>query len=232
MVWFSIILKIVLPALLVLLNLHQFLYNKKPKYYFWFVKTFKKWRDTKWQINANYSISEVDESFDVIENAIRNTFGDFDRVVNLKNKKQYIFNDFSLLVQSIDFELENRPKIELKFLPINVTYRVAKEKLFDLRSFFTEVDEKINCHDKNFHMNINFNNSNNPFFGLMIQRLGKENLTYFECLFDVNTLKKTHSQNVNTKKKNNIRVFKDQITINEKSFATIEAIALDILLMR
>lgn len=231
-IWITTIFKIGLPVFLAVLNLHQFLYNKNPRYYFFIIKRLKKWRDTKWKINANYSIKSIDEGYKTIENSIKNVFGEFDRIVNLKNKKQYVFGDFSLLVQDNDVLFENSPRIELQFLPINVTYKVAQEKLSELRTFFTDIDDNINSLEKNYHMDVIFNNSNNPFFGLMIQRLGKENLTYFECLFDLNIFKKSHETIIKTKTKNNVRVYKEQITINEKSFATIEVIALDILLMR
>lgn len=232
MILITLLLKVILPVLLILLNLHQYLYNKNPKYYFFFMRRFKKWRDTKWKVHANYQIHEDIQFFKVLEEAILSVFPNRERVVNLKNKKQYNFGDFSLLVLfDLDSSNSEIKKVELNFNPMNVTYKSAQDRLSELRKIFLNIERNIHPLDQNYSMDIHFTNSINPFYGLMIQRLGKEHVDYFECTFDLEVLKRKHGKIGNTTKRNKLRIFKEKITINEKSYDIIEDVSKDILLM-
>ncbi|MEI4799922.1 hypothetical protein WAZ07_01045 [Bacillus sp. FJAT-51639] len=232
MMYLGLFMKIGLPTILALLNLHQWLYNKKPKYYFWFKRIFSKWRDTKWSIHANYKIPKDLEVYRFFEESVDEIFSKKDRVVNLPNKKQYNFGDFSLLVlYNLDFSNTDLVTVDINLNPVNVTYTNADEKLSELRRLFITFERKINCSNPSYNMDIHFAKKTNPFYGLMIQRLGPENVDYFECKFNLSTLRGKETDQIIRNNKN-LRVFKEKITINENSFDIIEEIAKDILLMR
>lgn len=232
MIWLTVFFKVIFPVLLVLLNFHQYLYNKNPKYYFFFMRRFKKWRDTKWKIHANYKVHQDIQFFNILEESILSVFPNRERVVNLKNKKQYNFGDFSLLVlYDADSTSSEIKKIDLNFNPVNVTYKTAQDRLSELRKVFLNIERKVNPIDQNYSMDIHFTNTINPFYGLMIQRLGKEHVDYFECTFDLEILKRKQGKTGNSTRRNNLRIFKEKITINEKSYDIIEDVSKDILLM-
>lgn len=70
----------------------------------------------------------------------------------------------------------------------------------------------------------------NPFYGLMIQRLGEEHVEHFECVFPLSLLlKKDTGEHSN--EKYTLRVFKEYISINETDFNAVEDIAKKCLLM-
>ncbi|AQU79697.1 hypothetical protein [Planococcus faecalis] len=226
------ILKWGIPSILVVLNLHQYLYNKYPKYYFFLVKKFKKWRDTKWKVHANFTISKETDFYKALEKSIDEVFKEKHKTINLSNKKQYTFGDFTLLaIYDLDVSRNNNVKVDLNFLPMNVTYKTARLRLADLRLLFNELEKQLEYIEKNYNLDINFTNNFNPFFGLMIQRLGQSNIEHFECVFDLNTLKNNHNNNALSRNKNKLRIFKNKITLNERSFDIIEEVSKDILMI-
>jgi len=230
---FLSVLKIGIPLILALLNVHQFLYSRNPKYYYFYMKVFKKWRDTTWSIHSNYTVSKDLNFFKAFEQSIDELFETKNKVVNLPNKKQYNFGNFSLLVlYDLDVSNSDKVNIDINFNPLNVTYKNATARLSELRKLFLSLERKINASKTHYNMDIQFTGVTNPFYGLMIQRLGEEHVNHFECTFNLSTLitKENGASNLSTN--NKLRVYKQKITINESSFDVIEDVAKNILLMR
>jgi hypothetical protein len=158
--------------------------------------------------------------------------GKVQRTFNLKNKKLYEFGDFAVTVQyDADVSQDEFVNVEMIFNNLNVTVNTARLKLKELRRLFHEIERSIPSQNKWYAMNIKFNSLKNPFFGLMIQRLGEEHISHFECVFPLAILSSKQLDNPDTIS-SNLRVFKDYITINEKSFDTIEEAAGVCLLLR
>lgn len=221
-----------LPWLIGLIGFHSWLYVKSPRYYFFIMKRLSKRKDTNWEITVSFSIKRDAEFFKELERVIRDTFGSYNRRFNLKNKKHYNFGNFSCTVfHDIDFVQEDVVSVEFLFDPLNVTLINAKERLKELRLLFNELEKALPIEHKHYNTNIKFTSMKNPFYGLMIQRLGEEHINYFECEFPLSLLLKKHDvQNEDTK--NNIRVFKDKITITETRFDIMEEAIIESLLLR
>ncbi|MDN4142510.1 hypothetical protein SRCM101294_02960 [Bacillus amyloliquefaciens] len=223
-----------LPWVLSIGALHQFLYNKFPKYYFFFVKRFKKWRDTKWKLTVSFSVHKDIDFFSSLEEVINEIYKQKQRVFNLKNKKQYEFADYTLTVQyDLDFSEGEFVNVELLFGNITATKSTAVEKLRNLRRFFNTLNSRIDLRDENYSMRIYFITMKNPFYGLMIQRLGSEHIEYFQCVFSINQLtqkafnKRVEQQEVDQE----LTVYKDYIAINHHNYDTIEDVTRKCLLL-
>ncbi|MFP3809546.1 hypothetical protein [Bacillus sp. SIMBA_005] len=231
------ILKIIfsaIPWLLSVTALFQFLYNKYPKFYFFFVKRFKKWRDTKWKLTVSVSVQRDLDFFRILEEVINDVFGKRQRVFNLKNKKQYEFSDYTLTVQyNLDCSNEEYVTVELLFGTITATKSTAIDKLKNLRKLFNKLNSRIDFRDESYSMNIYFITMKNPFYGLMIQRLGPEHIQYFQCNFSIDQLErkmfKKRTQQTETNQE--LTVFKDYISINHHNYDTIEDITKKCLLL-
>ncbi|WP_231111519.1 hypothetical protein [Heyndrickxia coagulans] len=215
----------IIPWLLSVTTLHQFLYYKYPKYYFFIAKRFKKWRDTKWKITVSYRVDKDSDFFRALEKSIDNNFKKKSKVFNLKNKKQYEFSDFILTVQ-YDLDVSNTEEVivELLFGNITATLSNSKEKLTRLRRLFTSIEREIRITHKSYNMKIFFTSIKNPFYGLMIQRLGEEHVDYFECQFPITSLTKKEFKE-REEFDLNLTVYKDYISINNDTFDIIEEIA-------
>lgn len=216
----------IIPWILSITSLHQFLYNKYPKYYFFIVKHFKKWRDTKWKLSASYRIKKSYDFFNQLESSIDNVYKNKTRIFNLKNKKQYDFSDYNLTVQyDLDVSQTEYVTVELLFGNITATHNTSKKKLETLRKFFYDIEKNIEVIDTNYNLNIFFTGVKNPFYGLMIQRLGEKNVQYFECRFPITELTKENEFGSEDNSEMYLTVYKDLISINNSSFDTIEEIA-------
>ncbi|UOY92910.1 hypothetical protein MUG87_01830 [Ectobacillus sp. JY-23] len=220
-----------LPWVLGLVGLHQYLYTKFPKYYFFIAKKFSKWRDTNWNITCMYTVKKDVEFFKDFEGVIKEEFNEINRPFNLKNKKLYGFGDFSVQVQyDLDFSQTDYVSVELIFANVNVTMDTANYKLRVLRTFFNRLEREIAFDKVTYNMNVKFTKMNNPFYGLMIQRLGEEHVNHFECVFPLSVLTR-RDMNDPEAAKYQLRVFKEYISINEKNFDKIETIAKKVLLL-
>ncbi|EJQ96058.1 hypothetical protein IGW_01245 [Bacillus cereus ISP3191] len=220
-----------LPWLVGIVGLHQYLYTKFPKYYFFIAGKFSKWRDTSWDVTCIYTVKKDVDFFGGFDKVIRNEFNGVDRPFNLKNKKLYEFEQFSVTVQyDLNCSQTDNVQVELIFRNINVTRETANNKLEKLRTLFNSLEREIRFEKTMYNMNIKFIKIKNPFYGLMIQRLGEEHVEHFECVFPISVLarKDMNDPEVANYK---LRVFKEFISINEKNFDKIEIVAKKCLLL-
>lgn len=227
---FISLIKNAVPWLGTIFGVHQWLYNKSPKYYFIIKKVLQRWKDTKWDINAVYTVQKNDDIFKKIEKVIKNIFPSYNKTFNLKNKKQYEFGNYVMIVQyDIDCSQTNEAKLEFIIKNMNVTYKNSKRRLEELRILFNELEKEILPSNKEYCMDIYFTDLSNPFYGLMIQRLGEEKIRDFECVFPIEILEINQSR----EEDDNcfLRVFKNKITLNEENYFIIEKIAKKCLLV-
>ncbi|UUZ95965.1 hypothetical protein LJK87_17270 [Paenibacillus sp. P25] len=227
------ILKYVIMYAPAVLGFHTWLYAKNPKYYFLVVRIFSKWRDTNWSVSVDYVLKEKGEVYQKIEGVLKRRYKSdrYKRTVNMSNKKLYECGIFSLLVQD-DFDTGefSSKKFFVSISQLNVTFNSAEEKLRELRELFNELERDIRPESSGYNLDIYFKKVRNPFFGLMVQRLGKENIAHFECFFPVSAI--VSKNNENDKNKHFLRVYKEKICINESSFDTLEETAKRALLFR
>jgi hypothetical protein len=133
----------------------------------------------------------------------------------------------------LDFSEGEFVNVELLFGNITATKSTAVEKLRNLRRFFNTLNSRIDLRDENYSMRIYFITMKNPFYGLMIQRLGSEHIEYFQCVFSINQLtqkafnKRVEQQEVDQE----LTVFKDYIAINHHNYDTIEDVTRKCLLL-
>lgn len=220
--------KIILPWCLALFGIHQFLYSKYPKYYFFVAKRFSKWRDTTWKLNVSYDINKSEDFFSEFEKIVKEIYDSKPRKkFNLKNKKQYEFDDFTLTIQyDLNMSQTEKVTVELDFNTMNITLVNAKNKLKKLRVFFNELEKELPLMNPSYNIDIFFKTVKNPFYGLMIQRLGDEHIEFFQCDFPISTLlKKEKLKDSFDLKDFKLTVFKDKITINESNFHSLEEVA-------
>jgi hypothetical protein len=221
----------IIPWVLSLTALHQFLYYKYPQYYFFFAKRISKWRDTKWKLTLQFQLNREVDFFRVFEQVLSELYPNKRRLFNLRNKKQYEFGDFSLTVQyDLDVSKGETVSVDLFFGNMTVTLNTAKDKLQELRRLFNKLGQKIPIQDPNFNLKIFFTKVKNPFYGLMIQRLGEEHVKYFECQFPISVLSRKEF-NQRDEKDLELVVYKDYISINNSEFDLIEEIANKCLLL-
>ena len=177
-----------------------------------------------------YSVENNADFWNVLDDIISERFGNYRKSFNLHNKRQYEFKYYSLIVQ---YNLENSDsefvKIELLFSNMNVTYKNALERLSELRKFFIALERKLMLDNNNIQYNFDivFSDFANPFYGVLIQRLGPEHIEYFECVLNPDILSDRRVINTNRK----ISVFKDKINICDSNFDNIEEIAKKCLLL-
>ncbi|GAB4075045.1 hypothetical protein GCM10028778_25480 [Barrientosiimonas marina] len=222
----------ILPWILSIAGLHQILYTKSPKYYFTIMKFLSKRKDTKWETTVSFRISQSDDFFGVFQYILNQRFNGFQRKFNLRNKKHYSFGNFACTVlYNIEFEETDQISVELLFDPLNVTLKNSEERLKELRHLFTDLEKGLQVYNKSYNMNIEFTSMNNPFYGLMIQRLGPEHIDYFECVFPISMMMKKQ-RNKDTQNNYKLRIFKDKITVTESNYDILEEIVLDSLLLR
>lgn len=224
----------IIPIVLSIGSLHIYFYSRSPKYYFKIAKLFSKWRDTNWKVTVMFKISKQVEFFKIFEGVLQERYGKgkYRKTFNLKNKKLYEFSNFTLTIQS-DLDVSDEDDIistELLFSNVNVTYKNAEKMLKELRMLFHEIEKRVTIIDKNYNLNVKFNSMRNPFFGLMIQRLGEEHVDYFECVFPLSLLLNKDTDDY-SKENYTLRVYKEYITINEADFDSVEDIAKKCLLM-
>lgn len=216
---------IVIPWLLSLTALHQFLYYKYPRYYFFFVKRWSKWRDTKWRLSLQFQLNREVDFFREFEQVLSDLYPNKRRLFNLKNKKQYEFGEFVLTVQyDLDVSQGETVSVDLLFNTITVTLNTAKDKLKELRKLFNKLGQRIPMQDPNFNLKIYFIKVKNPFYGLMIQRLGEEHVKYFECQFPISIFSKK-AFNKRDEQDLELVVYKDYVSINNSEFDIIEEVA-------
>jgi hypothetical protein len=220
-----------LPWLLSLGGLHIYLYNKYPKYYFIIARLFSKWRDTNWKLSASFIVEKDKDFFLELESILRDIYGNAQKKFNLKNKKQYEFGVFNLTVlYDMDISQSEHVTVDFEFATINVTLNTAKQKLKELRILFNRIEREMNIIDKSYSLNIFFNSIKNPFYGLMIQRLGEEHVSYFQCEFPISILSRKELADAD-QKDYMLTVFKNQITINEKEYDILEEISIKCLIL-
>lgn len=221
-----------LPWIIGLVGLHQWLYSKSAKYYFTILKLTSKRKDTEWKMTASFYVNKDIDFFTPLQKHLKE-YGNYDRKFNLKNKKHYNFGRFSCTVMyDIDFEQNTSVRVDMLFDSLNVTLKNAKERLRELRQLFNNLEKELNLTDQNYNVNIEFTSMRNPFFGLMIQRLGEEHLEYFEASFPVALLLKKHNTAHSQLNNSSLRIFKNKITINESNFDMLEEVVIDSLLLR
>lgn len=227
------VLALAIPIVLSIGGIHLFFYSRSPKYYFKVAKLFSKWRDTNWKVSAILTIKKQSNFFMVFESILQDRYGkgNYRKPFNLKNKKLYEFSNFAVTIQSdLDLSQTDDIQIELLFNNVNVTYKNAEEMLKELRILFHEIETNITVSEKNYNLNVKFNSMKNPFYGLMIQRLGEENVHSFECVFPLSLLL-NKDKDERSNENYTLRVFKDYICINESDFNAVEDIAKKCLLM-
>lgn len=220
----------VLPWCGTLWGAHQKLYSSSIRYFFFIKKIINRIKDTNWKLTAMYSVENNADFWNVLDDIISERFGNYRKSFNLHNKRQYEFKYYSLIVQ---YNLENSDsefvKIELLFSNMNVTYKNALERLSELRKFFIALERKLMLDNNNIQYNFDivFSDFANPFYGVLIQRLGPEHIEYFECVLNPDVLSDRRVINTNRK----ISVFKDKINICDSNFDNIEEIAKKCLLL-
>lgn len=227
----SLVFKII-PWVFSLGGLHVYLYNKYPKYYFFIVKHFSKWRDTKWTLTVQYKVRSDFPYFEHVNEVFKKMNLKREVVFNLKNKKQYNFQDFTVTLQhNLMNDTTEYIPVEIIFNPINTTLYSAEKKLLNLRKFFHQLEKELPYESPSFHMRIEFTTMKNPFFSLLIQRLGEENIRSFRCEFPLSIFL---NKGINSNEKTNysIVVYKDNLSINEENFDDLEEITKKCLLLR
>jgi hypothetical protein len=223
-----------IPLLLSIGGIHYFFYSRSPKYYFKVSKLTSKWKDTNWTVVAGFKVQKDFDFYKQLEAVLSELYGrgKVQRTFNLRNKKLYEFSDFAVTVQyDANVSQDEFVDVDIIFNNMNVTVNTARLKLKELRILFHEIERAITTQSKWYNMNIKFNSLKNPFFGLMIQRLGEEHISYFECVFPLAILSNKQLDDPEISA-SHLRVFKEYITINEKSFDTLEEIASKCLLLR
>lgn len=227
------VIKYVLMVGPALLGFHTWLYSKYPKYYFFIIRLFSKWRDTNWSVNADYNLNVIGDAYNVIESVLKRRYKSdtYKKSVNMTNKKLYECGTFNLLVYDdfSDGEI-SRNKIFFRISQLNVTYKSAEDKLRDLRELFNELEREIRPRSIGYNLDVHFKNSLNPFFGLMVQRLGKQNIAKFECFFPISAI--VPKKNGNDSDQHFLRVYKEKLCINESSFDIVEETAKRALLFK
>lgn len=226
------ILKYVLMYAPALLGFHTWLYAKSPKYYFHIVKLTTN-RNTTWSINCEFKLESIEEMYRKIEDVFKRKYKNdrYHRPVNMKNKKLYECGVYNILIQD-DFDTGefSSQKIFFRISPLTVTLDAAEEKLQELRELFNDLERELKPQQTIYNLDIYYQNGNNPFFGLMIQRLGKKNVSHFECFFPIESIiPKKYGKDRN---QHFLRVYKDKLTINETSFDILEETAKRALLFK
>lgn len=214
-------------------GLHNHLYAKNPRYYFWVLKCISRWKDTNWKLSVSYVVDRQVNFYGILEEVILHCYGasGYKKGFNLKNKKLYEFGDVAAIVQyDLDVSQSEKVNVEIVFNNINVTYVGAQDMLKNLRKFFNALEKKISFFSKAYNLNIKFSSINNPFYGLLIQRLGAEHIEYFQCSFSLSVLGKKQLDDT-VGKDYKINVFKEYISINQNEFDDVEEIAKKCLLL-
>ncbi|NJP37199.1 hypothetical protein [Alkalicoccus luteus] len=220
-----------LPWLIALSGLHIWAYSKSPKYYFFVLKKLSARKDTKWIVTTTMFIDKEDDFFEIFESNIGN-IGKIQRNFNLANKKQYEFGNFSCIIL-YDIENTNNDIVEvnINFNQMNVTLKNARERLKELRILFNELEKSLQIKRKIYNVDIEFTSMKNPFYGLMIQRVGEEHLTFFQCQFPISQFLK--KQDVDSSDdESQITVFREKISVNNNNIDKIESAVSDALLLR
>lgn len=214
-------------------GLHTWLYAKYPRYYFFFIRMLSKWRDTTWSINTDYKITEIDDTYQKIEAVLKRRYQNdrYKRTVNMKNKKLYECGIFNILVQD-DFDTGeiSSQKVFIRIAQLNVTLNTAEEKLQELRELFNELEKEIRPETIGYNLDVHFKRGKNPFFGLMVQRLGDTNVSHFECFFPISAVVPKNS--ANDRNQHFLRIYKEKLCINESSFDILEETAKRALLFK
>ncbi|MCY8631558.1 hypothetical protein MOD57_17485 [Bacillus spizizenii] len=182
----------------------------------------------------SFDVRKDVDFFRSLEGVIDDIYKRKHRVFNLKNKKQYEFSDYTLTVQyDLDCREGEYVTVDLLFGNITATKSTAVEKLRSLRRFFSTLSSRVDLKNENYSMKIYFITMKNPFFGLMIQRLGPEHIKYFHCSFPINTLsQKAFNQRVEQQEiDQELTVYKDYISINHHNYDTIEDVTRKCLLL-
>ncbi|MHA2852845.1 hypothetical protein ACXZ7E_02575 [Paenibacillus lautus] len=225
--------KYVLMYIPAVLGLHTWLYAKYPKYYFFFVRLISKWRDTTWSVNVTFQTDNIDGYYQQIEEILKNIYEKdrFKRTVNMINKKMYECGIFNILVQD-DFDngSYSSKSIFFRISQLNVTVNRAEEVLRELRELFNKIERETKPSHSAYNLDIQFKSGKNPFYGLMVQRLGKENVTHFECFFPISAI--VPKNNGNDRNQHFLRVYKEKLTINETTFDILEETAKRALLFK
>jgi len=228
------IFKALIPWLFGLFGIHHWAYNKFPKYYFMLLKIFSKFRDTKWSITTTLvvDIASVASVYSELEKILfqRYSDGHCKRKFNFNNKKMYECGSFIFTITDNSDMGNQKVNIWVNIPQLNVTVNNATNYLRDIRELFHEIELQIKPEETYYNIDIFFPNTFNPFYGLMIQRLGSEKIEYFECRFPISALVKRNYE-LKNRDNNFLRVYKDKITINETSFDALEETALRALLL-
>ncbi|QCT03305.1 hypothetical protein E6C60_2593 [Paenibacillus algicola] len=228
------ILKYVIMYVPALFGLHTWLYSKSPKYYFFIIRLFSKWRDTTWNVNIEIKLDELGDSYQKLEDVLKFKYKNskYSRPVNMTNKKMYDVDIFKVLVQD-DFQ-DGQFSRNIMFVSIsqlNVTLNNAEEKLRELRELFNDIERALRPRAVSYNLDVHFSKGKNPFYGLMVQRLGKNNITHFECFFPISAIV-PRTKDGGPGSNNQVRVFKEKLTINETSFDIVEETARRALLFK
>jgi len=214
-------------------GLHTWLYAKNPKYYFFFIRKISKWRDTTWSVNANFQPEQIVGFYQQFEDVLRSIYKEehYKRTVNMVNKKMYECGIFNILVQD-DFDngCFSTKTVFIRISQLNVTLKRAEEVLRELRELFNEIERVIRPNSSTYSLDIHFKLGKNPFYGLMVQRLGKENVAHFECFFPISAI--VPKNNGNDRNQHFLRVYKEKLSINETSFDILEETAKRALLFK
>jgi len=193
-------------------------------------------RDTKWNLHASFYFPEAkkpDDIYRIIENKLYEAYpSSYKKRVNMKNKKVIDFGHFSIMItDDSDVEVNGFP-VTFSFQQMNVTLYNAEKYLSELRSLFHTFEVQLSPIRTSYAMDIYYPTKQNPFFGLMIQRLGVDNVKQFECVFPINALFIEKNQSADNIDREVLRVFKEKISINHRSFDSLEKVALKALMLR
>lgn len=216
-----------------LFSTHTWLYMKSPKYYFFVVRMFSKWRDTNWSIYVNYELDELNDTYSKIETVLKTRYEGkkYKREVNMINKKLYKCDGFNMLIKDDFGDGDYSSKsLYISITELNVTLNTAEEKLRSFRELFNEIHRTINPRNSSYNLDVYFKNGRNPFYGLMVQRLGKDKVNHFECHFPISSIVPKAADKINDS--HLLRIFKEKLTINDSSFDILEETAKRALLFK
>lgn len=159
-------------------SVHSFLYQKSPKYYFFLKRFVSRWKDTKWELTAIYKTSLNANSYytqlarKLSKYATENEFK-YQVIFRSENKQQFRIDDFVFTVQYNFDATDNRPiQIEYIFAPITATYNSALKKLTNVKFLLHSIETLMEKDEKNYSLSIFFTNVTNPFYGIMLSRIG------------------------------------------------------------
>lgn len=211
----------------------QWLYNNKVGFYLWWVKHFARWRDTIWDLSATYEVFRDAEDIIVkLEPALKQQFGleALSRDMNSPTKRIYTVGPYVISAEDNRDTVEDPALTEVfvKVRRVNVTVAMARNRLTELEELFSNFEDAMGPTDVSYNIDVYFPKKN-PFYGLMIERIGEERVTDFLCGIDVAALDSGQDAQGKGRK---AFVSRDRVSITHRRFSTARQIAETFMLLK